>query len=67
MYQKLVFIDSRVADAEILLAGFSADAQVVWLDLDRDGLFQAIAVFAGHQALSRFSVFCLNMVNRTLL
>ncbi|MBK7727993.1 MAG: DUF4347 domain-containing protein [Gammaproteobacteria bacterium] len=47
MDQKLVFIDSRVTDAEILLAGFSADTQIVWLDSDHDGVLQMTDALAG--------------------
>ena len=38
-----VFIDSRVADIERLLAGLAADVQVVILDPSRDGITQIAA------------------------
>lgn len=40
MAQDLIFIDSRVADYQTLIAGLSADAEWVLLDAGQDGLLQ---------------------------
>jgi hypothetical protein len=43
----VVFIDSRVADIERLIAGLSADVEVVILDPAQDGVTQIAAALAG--------------------
>lgn len=50
------FVDSRVQDADVLLAGLSPDTLVVFLDPDRGGLAQMAAALKGVRGLSSIQV-----------
>ncbi len=43
MSSSMVFIDSRVADYQSLIAGLGADSEWMLLDDDRDGVLQVQA------------------------
>ena len=46
--REIVFVDSRVKDADTLLKGFSPNAQVVYLKAGEDGLKQMAAALGEH-------------------
>jgi hypothetical protein len=56
MYKHLVFIDSRVADFQTLVAGLSADTEWVLLDADQDGVRQMQTALAGYRGLDSIQV-----------
>jgi Ca2+-binding RTX toxin-like protein len=56
MYKHLVFIDSRVADFQTLVAGLSADTEWVLLDADQDGVRQMQAVLADRCHLASIKI-----------
>jgi hypothetical protein len=51
MTRTLVFIDSRVADYQTLIAGLGPDAEWVLLDANRDGIAQMRSALAGYSGL----------------
>ena len=54
--KNLVFIDSRVADYQTLIAGLSADTEWVLLEADKDGLLQMQAALAGYSDLDAIQI-----------
>jgi hypothetical protein len=52
----IVFIDSRVADHSTLIAGLSADSELVWLDATQDGLQQMQAALADRRDLASIRI-----------
>ena len=51
MSRTLVFIDSRVADYQTLIAGLGADAEWVLIDAYSDGIAQMQSALAGYSGL----------------
>jgi hypothetical protein len=56
MLKHLVFIDSRVADFQTLVAGLSADTEWVLLDDDQEGVLQMQAVLADRHQLASIKI-----------
>jgi alpha-tubulin suppressor-like RCC1 family protein len=56
MARSLVFIDSRVADYQSLIAGLDADTRWVLLDSDHDGVEQMQAALAGDHDLTSIRI-----------
>ncbi|MCQ2997035.1 Ig-like domain-containing protein, partial [Pseudomonas syringae] len=52
----VVFVDSRVKDADSLLAGVAPGAQVVMLDATKDGLQQIADYLESHQGVSSVQI-----------
>ncbi len=47
MTHQVAFVDSRVVDAEVLLARLAADTSIYWLDPERDGIRQITEALGG--------------------
>ncbi|MCK0505535.1 DUF4347 domain-containing protein [Aromatoleum anaerobium] len=56
MTKNIVFIDSRVADFQALIAGLSADTEWVLLEASEDGLAQMQAALAGYSGLDSIQI-----------
>ncbi len=56
MFKHLVFIDSRVADFQTLVAGLSADTEWVLLDEDQEGVRQMQAMLADRRHLASIKI-----------
>ncbi|SFM47432.1 protein of unknown function, partial [Pseudomonas sp. ok602] len=54
--QSVVFVDSRIKDADSLLKGVAPDTQVVRLDATKDGLQQIAAYLDTHQGVSSVQI-----------
>jgi hypothetical protein len=54
--QSVVFVDSRVKDADSLLQGVAPGTQVVQLDASKDGLQQIADYLDGHQGISSVQI-----------
>ncbi|MBV7511906.1 DUF4347 domain-containing protein [Pseudomonas sp. PDM25] len=54
--QSVVFVDSRVKDADSLLKGVAPGTQVVQLDASKDGLQQIAAYLDTHQGISSVQI-----------
>ncbi|WP_123357210.1 Ig-like domain-containing protein [Pseudomonas frederiksbergensis] len=54
--QSVVFVDSRVKDADSLLQGVAPGTQVVQLDASKDGLQQIADYLDGHQGVSSVQI-----------
>jgi len=57
MPDTIVFLDSRVADQETLLASFDSTIEVIFLDADRDGLTQIADALSGKSGYSSIQIF----------
>ncbi|MDD3328153.1 MAG: tandem-95 repeat protein, partial [Zoogloea sp.] len=53
---QILFIDSRVANADSLLAGIDSTIEIVWLSADHDGLEQIADTLAGRSGISAVHV-----------
>ena len=51
MIQEIVFIDSRVKDADLIIANLSSNSTVVMLNADSDGLAQIAQALAGRTGI----------------
>ena len=49
---QILFIDSRVTNADSLLASIDSNIEIVWLSADRDGLEQIADALAGRSGIS---------------
>jgi Ca2+-binding RTX toxin-like protein len=56
MTRNIVFIDRRIADAQTLIAGLSADSEWVWLTAEDNGLLQMQAVLANRHDLASIRI-----------
>ena len=56
MTASIVFVDERVVDLDVLLAGFSPEIEVVLLDAEEDGIEQIAATLAGAENLSAIHI-----------
>jgi hypothetical protein len=52
----LLFIDSRVADKELLISSFSADTEYYVLDDERDGIGQMLEVLSGRSGYDSIQI-----------
>ncbi|WP_374240632.1 VCBS domain-containing protein [Zoogloea sp.] len=53
---QILFIDSRVTNADSLLASIDSNIEIVWLSADRDGLEQIADALAGRSGVSAVHV-----------
>lgn len=53
---QILFIDSRVTNADSLLASIDSNIEIVWLSADRDGLEQIADALAGRSGISAVHV-----------
>ncbi|HEC28894.1 MAG TPA: DUF4347 domain-containing protein, partial [Gammaproteobacteria bacterium] len=52
----IVFVDSRVQDPEVLLAGISSQTEIIYLDAARDGIDQISDVLSGRNNVSSIHI-----------
>ena len=56
MIKNLVFVDSRVADYQTLIAGLGTDSAWVLINADQDGVVQMQAALAGYSGLDSIQI-----------
>ena len=56
MTKNIVFVDSRVAGYQVLIASLPADTEWVLLEADKDGLLQMQAALAGYENLDSIQI-----------